>query len=262
LSQTFLYPGDFDTLLYASQLLQAEAIRYGVEHWRRNRGRCMGAIYWQTNDCWPVASWASIDYFGRWKALHYYARRFFAPVLLSCQEEGTLSQDPNVNAEPYPLEKSARLNISNETTADKECEVSWSLRDPGGNIIRQGSETVTVPALSAKWLEKQDFSDEPLYDRYFSYTLRMDGQEISHGSVLFCAPKHFHFADPHLTCRKEGDELIITADAYARAVEITCGDQDVLFSDNCFDMDPGEKRIKLLRGDGEEFTVRSVWNIR
>ena len=72
MEQTFLYPSDFDTLLYASQLLQAEAMRYGVEHFRRNRGRCMGAIVWQLNDCWPVASWSSIDYYGRWKALHYY----------------------------------------------------------------------------------------------------------------------------------------------------------------------------------------------
>ena len=57
LGQTFLYPNDFDTLLYASQLLQAEAMRYGVEHFRRNRGRCMGTVIWQLNDCWPVASW-------------------------------------------------------------------------------------------------------------------------------------------------------------------------------------------------------------
>jgi beta-mannosidase len=71
ISQTFLYPGDLDTLVYVSQLLQAEAMRYGIEHWRRYRGRCMGAIYWQLNDIWPVASWASIDYYGRWKALHY-----------------------------------------------------------------------------------------------------------------------------------------------------------------------------------------------
>lgn len=99
ISQTFLYPGTFELLLYASQLLQAEAIRYGVEHWRRNRGRCMGAIYWQLNDCWPVASWAGIDYYGRWKALHYAARRFFAPVLLSCEEEGLLSQTIDVNAQ-------------------------------------------------------------------------------------------------------------------------------------------------------------------
>lgn len=62
LQQTFRYPTEFTTLLYASQMLQAEAIKYGVEHFRRNRGRCMGAIYWQLNDCWPVASWASVDY--------------------------------------------------------------------------------------------------------------------------------------------------------------------------------------------------------
>ncbi|MGN0977961.1 MAG: glycoside hydrolase family 2 protein, partial [Faecousia sp.] len=84
LSQMYLYPGTLDGLVYASQLLQAQAMQYGVEHWRRNRGQCMGAIIWQLNDCWPVASWASIDYFGRWKALHYYAKRFFAPVLISC----------------------------------------------------------------------------------------------------------------------------------------------------------------------------------
>lgn len=62
ISSYYRYPKDFDSLLYISQLLQAEAMRHGVEHWRRNRGRCMGAIYWQLNDCWPVASWASIDY--------------------------------------------------------------------------------------------------------------------------------------------------------------------------------------------------------
>ncbi|MDE7048720.1 MAG: glycoside hydrolase family 2 protein, partial [Lachnospiraceae bacterium] len=70
LSATYLYPKDFDHLLYASQLLQADAIRYGVEHFRRYRGRCMGTVVWQLNDIWPVASWASIDYYGRWKALH------------------------------------------------------------------------------------------------------------------------------------------------------------------------------------------------
>ena len=87
MQQMYRYPGDFETVLYASQLLQADAIRYGVEHFRRNRGRCMGAVYWQINDCWPVISWSSIDYCGRWKALHYYAKRFFAPVMISCEEE-------------------------------------------------------------------------------------------------------------------------------------------------------------------------------
>ena len=73
MEQEYLYPTDFATLLYASQMLQAEAIKNGVEHLRRHRGRCMGAIYWQLNDIWPGASWSSIDYYGRWKALHYYA---------------------------------------------------------------------------------------------------------------------------------------------------------------------------------------------
>ena len=102
LSQTYLYPTSFDAFVYASQLLQAQAMQYGVEHWRRHRGRCMGAVVWQLNDCWPVVSWSSIDYYGRWKALHYYEKRFFAPVLISCHEEGILSQNTNINAEHFP----------------------------------------------------------------------------------------------------------------------------------------------------------------
>ncbi|MFR0802757.1 MAG: glycoside hydrolase family 2 protein, partial [Suilimivivens sp.] len=96
LSATYLYPKDFDQLLYASQLLQADAIRYGVEHFRRNRGRCMGAVVWQLNDIWPVASWASIDYYGRWKALHYAEKRMFAPVMISCEETGNSVKDRSV----------------------------------------------------------------------------------------------------------------------------------------------------------------------
>ena len=115
LSATYLYPGSFDLLLYASQLLQMEAIRYGVEHFRRHRGHCMGTVVWQLNDIWPVASWASIDYYGRWKPLHYAQKRMFAPVLLSCQEMGELSQRPYCIMEPGPMEVSAQLCVSNET---------------------------------------------------------------------------------------------------------------------------------------------------
>ena len=115
LQQTYRYPTEFTTLLYASQLLQADAIRYGVEHFRRNRGRCMGAVYWQLNDCWPVVSWSSVDYCGRWKALHYYARRFFAPVIISCREEGWMPREANMNRQHFTFEKSIRLNVVNET---------------------------------------------------------------------------------------------------------------------------------------------------
>ena len=264
MAQTFLYPGDFDTMLYASQLLQAEAIRYGVEHWRRNRGRCMGAVVWQLNDCWPVASWASIDYFGRWKALHYAEKRFFAPVLLSCCEEGTLTQRTNINDElrEDAVEKSIRLNVSNETMQPVRCEVRWALRNAKGEALLEGGEEVAVDALSAKWLEKHEFPSADLYGDYASYELWSDGVKVSSGTVLFCAPKHFHFVDPQLSLTVEGDEIVVSAKAYARMVEIVCEDGDVLFDDNYFDLNADSRRIRILRGKGTKFSVRSVYDIR
>lgn len=262
LSQMYLYPHDLDLLVYASQLLQAQAMQYGVEHWRRRRGRCMGAVIWQLNDCWPVASWASIDYYGRWKALHYYAKRFFAPVLISCHEEGVLSQDTNVNAEPFALKKSARLNVSNETRQVFRGTAEWSLRRSDASVIAEGAFPVSVPALSACWLPEQDFSDQDTYGCYFAYALYDEaGRQVGEGSVLFCAPKHFRFADPRLTVRLEGDELVVRAAAYARSVELRCG-ADVVLEDNFFDMNGGERRIRVLRGTPKEPTARSVYDIR
>ena len=264
LSQMYLYPGELTDLVYASQLLQAQAMQYGVEHWRRNRNdsRCMGAVVWQLNDCWPVASWASIDYYGRWKALHYYEKRFFAPVLISCHEEGILSQNTNVNAEPFDLKKTARLNVSNETLQPFTGKASWALRRPDASVIDSGSFEVNCPAMSAVWLPQQDFSDKATYDCYYSYALE-DGQGnmVGEGTVLFCAPKHFHFADPQLEARIEGDEIVVTAKAYARSVELMAG-PDTLLSDNYFDMNAGTRRVKILRGNADSVKARSVYNIR
>ena len=264
LSQMYLYPRELTDLVYASQLLQAQAMQYGVEHWRRNRNdeRCMGAVVWQLNDCWPVASWASIDYFGRWKALHYYEKRFFAPVLISCHEEGILSQNTNVNAEPFDLKKTARLNVSNETLQPFTGKASWALRRPDASVIDSGSFEVNCPAMSAVWLPQQDFSDKATYDCYYSYALE-DGQGnvVGEGTVLFCAPKHFHFADPQLDARIEGDEIVVTAKTYARSVELMAG-PDTLLSDNYFDMNAGTRRVKILRGNADSVKTRSVYNIR
>ena len=264
LSQMYLYPGKLTDLVYASQLLQAQAMQYGVEHWRRNRNdeHCMGAVVWQLNDCWPVASWASIDYFGRWKALHYYEKRFFAPVLISCHEEGILSQNTNVNAEPFDLKKTARLNVSNETLKPFTGKASWALRRPDASIIESGSFDVSVAPMSAVWLPQQDFSDRATYDCYYSYELTDDqGNPVGQGSVLFCAPKHFHFADPQLEAHIEGDEIVVTAKAFARSVELMAG-ADTLLSDNYFDMNAGTTRVKILRGQANTVSARSVYDIR
>lgn len=263
LSQTYLYPATLDKLVYASQLLQAQAMQYGVEHWRRNRGRCMGAVIWQLNDCWPVASWAGIDYFGRWKALQYYARRFFAPVLVSCHEEGLVDQeDISVNTEHIDPRKTARLNVSNETMEAFAGRIDWSLRRPDASVIEEGSFDVAVPALAAVWLPEQDFTKYGPYDCYYAYRLTdRAGRTVGEGSVLFCAPKHFRFQDPGLTVRLEGDVAVVTASAYARSVEVQCG-PDVLLEDNYFDMNGGERRVKILRGEAKDAAVRSVYDIR
>lgn len=262
LSQTFRYPNSFDDLLYASQLMQAEAIRYGVEHWRRNRGRCMGAIIWQLNDIWPVASWASIDYYGRWKALHYAAKRFFAPVMISAEEEGELSQNPKINEyHPAPLEKSFRLNVCNETLRDVTGEVVWALRTPDGAIVRQNQQTLTIPAMSAKWLDKVDCADASLTGHYVSFAFVVDDVALSEGTCIFCAPKHFEFTDPQLTAETHGDTIIVTSHAYAKQVWLESEDADLLLDDNAFDMNPGTKVVRVVRGTAEKVRGRSVWDL-
>jgi len=263
--QTFLYPNDFDTLLYASQLIQAEAIKYAVEHFRRNRGRCMGAVYWQLNDCWPVASWSSIDYFFRWKALHYYAKRFFQPLMISCHEEGLLTQNPNANHQPQvkaAIEKSFRLCAANETMEDKKLTVKWEIRDAKASVIKEKTIPVKAPALSSVWLDKVEVPDIKLNDEYLSYHLLDGDNVVSEGTVIFSIPKYFHWADPKLSYKIAGDVITVKASAYAKSVEIQNRNQDIVLSDNYFDMNAGEKKIKILSGKPGKLKLRSVWDIK
>ena len=262
MEQTFLYPNNLDTLIYASQLLQAEAIRYGVEHFRRNRGRCMGAVYWQLNDCWPVASWASIDYYGRWKALHYAAKRFFAPLMISCEEDSLLNQSMNVNEEPFEVKKAIRLNVTNESMMDRNVTVKWQLRNSMGEELYGESEDLTVKAMSAVWCEKKELPEAELYSNYVSYELIENGETVSSGTVLFCPPKHFRFSNPGLTVRVEGDEIIVSAEHFAKSIEIRNENDDLILSDNFFDLNGGERRVKIISGNPEGIKVRSVFDIR
>ncbi|MCI8613900.1 MAG: glycoside hydrolase family 2 protein [Lachnospiraceae bacterium] len=261
LSATYLYPKDFDHLLYASQLLQADAIRYGVEHFRRYRGRCMGTVVWQLNDIWPVASWASIDYYGRWKALHYAEKKMFAPVMISCEEIGELSERPFCIQEPAPIEKSARLHVANETMQEVTGTVTWSLRKPDSSILKEGSYQITVPALDGVWLEKMDFGAYEEREIHLEYSFSVDGRVVSQNTCLFTAPKHYFFADPNLRCEKKGDKIVVYADAYAKNVEIIGTDGDLWLSDNFFDMEAGERIVSIIRGDAKSVTCRSVVDI-
>ena len=133
LSENLRYPKDLTHLLYASQVLQGMAIKYGVDHWRRNRGRCMGTLYWQINDDWPAPSWSSIDYFGRWKALHYMAQKFYAPHAVSMTLE----------------DHRCHVYFSNESFETTEYSLTLSIRDLSGNVLETYETKGNSPAFSA-----------------------------------------------------------------------------------------------------------------
>ncbi|MDF2539773.1 MAG: beta-mannosidase [Herbinix sp.] len=264
IGEHFKYPKDFDSLLFASQLIQAEGIRNGVEHWRRNRGRCMGAIYWQLNDIWPVASWSSIDYYGRWKAVHYAAKRFYAPVLVSACEEGT----------------KVSLHGSNDTLHKKSCKLTWSLRNYMGEILQNAELDVELEELTAKEITSLDFTDvlntkQKRRETYLEYQLLENGAVISGGTVLFVKAKHFTFIEPAISTDvlEEEDKYILEvySKAYAKFVELDLKAADAIFGDNIFDLTPGtRKRVELkktnlskqltLKEIKEQLTVRSLYN--
>ena len=263
LADTFRYPCDFGTLLFASQLLQAEAMRYAVEHLRRNRGRCMGALYWQLNDVWPVASWSSIDYFGRYKALQYVAKRFFSPVMISCKEIGETATRPQPIMEQgyYDYTTEAQLCVTNETLRKVSGRVCWELRNSSGKVLKSGYEDTEVMPLSSKWLPNMDFNKTDVRNNYISYSFEVSGITVSEGTALFTVPKHFDFKDPHLRYEVSGDEITVFADAYARYVEIDSPSCDFILSDNYFDLNAGSKTVKILEGNPENIKLRSVYDI-
>ena len=263
LSQTYLYPMNFETLVYASQLLQAQAIKYGVEHLRRNRGRCMGALYWQLNDCWPVASWSSVDGYGRYKALHYEAKRFFEPIHISCAETGEYSTRKDITDERYyGYETKMQLFVNNDTLQDVTGRVDWTLCAADGTQLQTGGGELTVKALSYASLDEVDFHKTDVRNNYLSFTFTVDGKVVSFGTVLFTKPKHFRFVDPKLTVEVNGDELTIKADAYAKYVFIDNAKGDLALEDNYFDMDKGEKTVKIVSGSADGLTVKSVFDIK
>ena len=263
LSATYRYPKNFDELLYCSQMLQLDAIRYGVEYFRRIRGTCMGTVVWQLNDIWPVASWASIDYYGRWKALHYGEKRFFAPVSITCEEHGRLDQKPFVNSLPIPVEYSAALHVANETGETVRGTVRWQLRRPDSSVIRENEKDIEIAPYSGTWLDREIYNglaDEREMHLYYEFV--QDGKIVSSGSAMFVAPKHYRFADPKLSVRVEGETVIVTSEGYAKGVCIESEDGNLRLSDNFFDMEKGERVLTIVGKKPEgELRVRSVYDI-
>lgn len=238
------YPYTFEGLIYASQLIQAEAVKICAEHMRRHRGICMGSLYWQLNDSNPVISWSSIDYFGRWKALHYYAKRFYAPILLSAE----LTEENKIS-----------VYLSSEQVKHTDGKIIWKIRKNTGEVIAYGEKDVIAEPLSAINAVTVDLEEEIppelLHDRNFKrehcldYSFRHKGAVLSSSVMLFVRPAMFRFVDPKLRFEvaPAGNKFKITvsSEAFAKGVRLGLKNYDAVFSDNWFDLCSDEKLVFL-----------------
>lgn len=252
LAQNFKYPRDFDSLLYVSQLLQAQAMKTGIEHFRRNRGRCMGTLYWQLNDCWPAVSWSSIDYYQRWKALHYFARRFYSPVLLSARKDDCIIE----------------LHLTNDRLEKVNVQIKWRLRKNDGQVIKSGTKELSQEGLTASKIATLNFAEilekESIKRKnYFEYILKIGDQKVSCETLLFVKPKHFKFLKPEIktAVKKEDGNYIIEVETknFAKYIELNLPDIESEFSDNYFDLSSGE--IRTISIEQKDFSRKLTTNL-
>jgi len=228
MGEHYRMPKDFSAWVYMSMVLQAEGIRSGVEHWRRNKHRVSGTLYWQLNDCWPVVSWSSIDYYGRWKALHYAARRFYAPVLVSIDQENT----------------QIGVHLTSDLPAGWQGDLEWSLETLDGNILDTGKATVSLDPLQTTRVLRLDFSALLTPDnvrRVIFFARLCQGEEvIGQALAAFVPDKHLILEDPEIQIdgKVVGDQVqfTLTARSLARFVELKIPGFDLVFSDNYFDL--------------------------
>jgi beta-mannosidase len=227
-------PEDFPSFLYASQVLQAEGIKIGAEHLRRDRPRTMGSIYWQLNDCWPVASWSSIDYYGRWKALQYYARRFYAPLLVS----------------PHIEDGSFNVYVVSDKTTPTNAQLRVRIMTLEGATVSDNTQPIQVPELSSKIYVQRPLSEFANANgtdaaKIFAVTdLIVDGKTVSTNLLYFVPKKQIHLPAAQIETELTGTgsqyTLRLASKVLARSVYVTFGNSDVQLSDNYFDLIPNQ----------------------
>lgn len=256
----YRYPKDLASIAYISQCSQAEAVRYAVEHLRQNRGRCMGTTYWQLNDNWPTASWSSIDYYGRWKALHYTAKRCYDPVLLSIKESA----------------QSAEIWVTNDRLEPTYGELEWRLLTLQGEELKRGHSTLEVTGLKAARILELDFKEQlkgqAARNTYLSVVYReKKDDQTRYATACFTPYKYLNLEDPQLLWNiEETDssfEVSVRAEnCFAKFVALELEKDDLVFSDNFFDLDVGQERVirapksgLSLRDFEKQLTIRSVY---
>ena len=228
----FRFPKDFPNFVYLSQVQQGLAIKTAVEYWRSLKPHCMGTIYWQLNDTWPVASWSSLDYGGRWKVMHYLVRRFFQPV--------------SVAAIPSEDNKTIRFSLVNDTNADITADISVSLlKLDGERVPLTTAHAVCTPdaAITALSIDADQVPADCLLAWRFTASNGMGGE----GHYVHGTYKALELQPAGLTVLREEKkengtvELTVTAKGLALFVMIE-SEVEGRYSDNAFDLAAGESR--------------------
>ncbi len=253
-SRLYRFPKDFPSISYLSQLNQAYCMKVGVEHFRRSMPRTMGALYWQLNDCWPVASWSSIEFGGTWKALHYEARRFFAPVLISAHVLGeeTLEKCNVLRSTIRYIDLYSVYDGQKPTRAI----MRWSLEHLTAGRLRKGSKLVKLNCVQSVRQLRLDFAKEMSeYGAQFLYlrvSLETDSGEVSRQTVFLTAPRYMPLPKGKIMVDiKSVDatrlKLAFTSPVYQHAVQFHFSNIAYRADDNFFDLYPGEIRTVMVR---------------
>ncbi|MEO0898477.1 MAG: glycoside hydrolase family 2 protein [Bacteroidota bacterium] len=250
------YPAhkDFESFVYLSQVQQAENIKFAVEHFRSLQPKCMGILYWQFNDCWPVCSWSSVDYHGYWKALHYFAKKFYASQLVMAKE----------------VEGLIEIYVLTDHDLKGLVQLNWELRDFYGQVYQktsmEGKDLLMgahrVLAIPLETLVTSDSSRE----KYLHFRLERGGNCISENRYFFASPKELRLNDPKITFEvKVSDssyQVILKAESLARNVFLQ-SDVDGWFEDNYFDLDASHTKTVCfhpsLEGGHPTFSITSLW---
>jgi beta-mannosidase len=247
-------PKDFASYVYLSQVQQAEIIKIGAEHLRRQRPRTMGSLYWQLNDCWPVASWASIDYYGRWKALHYYARRFYEDVLIS----------------PFLHDNKVDVYVVSDKLQPLSGTIHMRLLDFSGNSLFEQTREVAVPAQSSAiyfTVDKAVLAAKGDPGRTFLvFDLEVGGKKVSRNLIFFDVTHNLELpVTPQIetTINKDNGDYNITlrSSKLARNVYLSFGDLDVHISDNYFDLVPGETVTLQLKSSAALEQIKGAMKV-
>lgn len=254
MSTMFKMPSGFENWIYVSQVMHGEGMKIGVEGYRRNYPQTTGALYWQLNDNWPTISGSSMDYYGRWKALHYMARHFFNPILVSGLVDGMR----------------VKLWGVNDLLKEKPATLKWTLGRFDGTEVKHGEKQVVLPANNSTVIAELDFEQEvgenpefityrkDSYENrrqyYFMYEL-VQGKDILSSNISFFVPqKYFALENPKLKYdfQKVNGQLIvnISAERFAAYVELGLKESYTRFSDNYFHLLPEKtKAVKIIESE-------------